>query len=272
MNIKNNSLMGTDLSSVVANQEDMYRRPAEAIGWSDVEINAKLRDHLENLEKEIFSAALLPEKDDDGNPILDTNGIPSISNTLTADELAKLTELRQHSDELSQRIYKSMGLSSKLIEGVSPLQHERVMHQQQIDSEVTKAIQRFTEEELIMELLEKTGRSCSDKKIQKLLDLFYQETDSPMTLEQVQIAYNEDLENGSLEKLVDLLEGVPGVKRVTIMTEDLDSATITVRRDMRRMNDKEIYDMSILLQQIIEDHKPPRLDELEVIYHNVEVY
>ena len=135
-------------------------------------------------------------------------------------------------------------------------------------AQLKKAIDQLGNETVLRTLVHAQGRRLNgDADVKRILDYMHRNS-IPVYKEFEQ----KDIEAGSIDELVDRLEQLPGVKTTIINDSYPETASIIVKVDYRALDDTELDGISGRILATITKHKPQGLDELEVIYHNKEVY
>lgn len=138
---------------------------------------------------------------------------------------------------------------------------------------IREAIRTMDEEDLWSDVLNRYGRVITKRQLDRILDAVHQNSDDIDQGSEVMLDYDTNTMEGSLERMIELIQNAKSVKRVNVIHEDFPhSATITIRRDIRRLNEDEVVEDIKMINSIITQFKPENLQDLEVIYHNVEVY
>lgn len=135
-------------------------------------------------------------------------------------------------------------------------------------TQLKKAIDQLGNETVLRTLIHAQGRRLNgDADIKRILDYMHRNS-VPVYKEFKQ----KDIEADSIDELVDRLEQLPGVKTTILNDSYPETASIIVKVDYRALDDDELNEISGRILATITKHKPAGLDELEVIYHNKEVY
>lgn len=135
-------------------------------------------------------------------------------------------------------------------------------------AQLKKAIDQLGNETVLRTLVHAQGRRLNgDADVKRILDYMHRNS-IPVYKEFEQ----KDIAAGSIEELVDRLEQLPGVKTTIINDSYPETASIIVKVDYRALDDQELDGISGRILAVITKHKPKGLEELEVIYHNKEVY
>lgn len=135
-------------------------------------------------------------------------------------------------------------------------------------AQLKKAIDQLGNETVLRTLVHAQGRRLNgDADVKRILDYMHRNS-IPVYKEFEQ----KDIEADSIDELVDRLEQLPGVKTTILNDSYPETASIIVKVDYRALDDDELNEISGRILATITKYKPVGLDELEVIYHNKEVY
>lgn len=125
---------------------------------------------------------------------------------------------------------------------------------------------------LIRLLAKKLGRAVIGNDVKRILDYLYRHSTSIMA-EKAAPIFDEHLNpDNFMEQMKVALEELPGVKATIIDNNYPESASIIVKVDTKAMDETEADFIATGIYSTIQKYKLEGLDELEVIYHNKEVY
>lgn len=134
--------------------------------------------------------------------------------------------------------------------------------------EFKQLINRMDNELVIKMLAHKLGREFySDKDSKRVIEYM-----SRLSIPYYKEIKPEGLSDDNLSMLEYHLKQIPGVSVQVIFEYYPDEASIIVRVDHRSLTDDELETVPTRIQDTIKEYKPKGLKELEVIYHNKEVY
>lgn len=134
--------------------------------------------------------------------------------------------------------------------------------------EFKQLINRMDNELVIKMLAHKLGREFySDKDSKRVIEYM-----SRLSIPYYKEIKPEGLTDDNLSMLEYHLKQIPGVSVQVIFEYYPDEASIIVRVDHRSLTDNELETVPTRIQDTIKEYKPKGLKELEVIYHNKEVY
>lgn len=134
--------------------------------------------------------------------------------------------------------------------------------------EFKRLINQMDNELVIKMLAHKLGREFySDKDSKRVVEYM-----SRLSIPYYKEIKPEGLSDDNLSMLEYHLKQIPGVSVQVIFEYYPDEASIIVRVDHRSLTDDELESVPSRIQDTIKEYKPKGLKELEVIYHNKEVY
>lgn len=144
---------------------------------------------------------------------------------------------------------------------------EQFLKKNNVD-EFKRLINQMDNELVIKMLAHKLGRQFHyDKDSKRVIEYM-----SRLSMPYYKETKPEGLSDDNLSMLEYHLKQIPGVSVQVIFEYYPDEASIIVRVDHRSLTDDELESVPSRIQDTIKEYKPRGLKELEVIYHNKEVY
>ncbi|ABS83571.1 hypothetical protein 0305phi8-36p006 [Bacillus phage 0305phi8-36] len=144
---------------------------------------------------------------------------------------------------------------------------EQFLKKNNVD-ELKRLINQTDNQIIIKMLAHKLGRQFSyDKDAKRVIEYM-----SRLSMPYYKETKPEGLSDDNLSMLEYHLKQIPGVSVQVIFEYYPDEASIIVRVDHRSLTDDELESVPSRIQDTIKEYKPKGLKELEVIYHNKEVY
>lgn len=144
---------------------------------------------------------------------------------------------------------------------------EQFLKKNNVD-EFKRLINQMDNELVIKMLAHKLGRQFHyDKDSKRVIEYM-----SRLSMPYYKETKPEGLSDDNLSMLEYHLKQIPGVSVQVIFEYYPDEASIIVRVDHRSLTDDELETVPTRIQDTIKEYKPKGLKELEVIYHNKEVY
>lgn len=137
---------------------------------------------------------------------------------------------------------------------------------------IEEVMRKTNSGDIIKALLKKQGRWIKDGDIKTVLQYLTRKSYSlyaePKGVDETPSSNPEEM----LARLKNKLEEIPGVKVTPIMNMYPETVSIIVKVDLDALDEDEMEMVSTKIVQTLRLYKPKGLDELEVIYHNKEVY
>lgn len=220
------------------------------------------RDAAKALESQIFKEfeTLVESKD----ASIKAKATPLTEQSLkeAIDEMAKSTRVPQDYIIPGTMMGKGSVLSNALGQDT-----EQFLKKNNVD-EFKRLINQMDNELVIKMLAHKLGRQFHyDKDSKRVIEYM-----SRLSMPYYKETKPEGLSDDNLSMLEYHLKQIPGVSVQVIFEYYPDEASIIVRVDHRSLTDDELETVPTRIQDTIKEYKPKGLKELEVIYHNKEVY
>jgi hypothetical protein len=140
------------------------------------------------------------------------------------------------------------------------------------EMDVETVINRTGNQDILKLLAKKMGRTIKNQDMKRILDYIYRNS---MTIfsEKEDNRFDQDLNPDNFMDLMKAdLDKLPGVKATILSNDYPETASIIVKVDHKALDETEMELISTDIYTTIRKYKVKGLDELEVIYHNKEVY
>jgi hypothetical protein len=162
---------------------------------------------------------------------------------------------------LEQDIFNSLKVDAASVAYNEPSK-EQILHY----------INKLSNEELIGTLANRMGRSIKPSDRKRILDYIHRNSETLFMVKEDPIFNSQLNPDNFLDVMKAALEKLPGVKATVLLNNYPESASILIKVDHRALDEDELGLISEDIYTTIRQYRVDGLDELEVIYHNREVY